>query len=53
MKKYVGGKQKFVGRPKQQKDLEVQSWIRTHVERLKQDPEYQAWAKKLTKEGGV
>ena len=53
MKKYIGGKQKFMGRPKQQKNLAVQSWIKAHVEKLRQDPEYQAWAEKLTKQSNA
>ena len=50
MKKYIGGKRKFVGTPKQQKDQELHSWVRSMVENLRQDPEYKAWAKNVTKE---
>ena len=50
MKKYIGGKRKFVGTPKQQKDQELHSWVRSMVENLRQDPEYQAWAENVIRQ---
>lgn len=52
MKKYIGG-WKFVGNTKQKKDVKVQSWIKTMVENLRQDPEYQAWAENVIKQSNA